>query len=71
MPFTPLHFGPALFIYGVCVLLDSIALIYSSILVDLEPAIVMLLRLNYPLHSFMHSIVGVMHACTINKNAGQ
>jgi len=59
MPFTPFHFGPALLIYGVFVFLDPIALIYGSILVDLEPAIVMFLRLNYPLHGFTHSIVGV------------
>jgi membrane-bound metal-dependent hydrolase YbcI (DUF457 family) len=59
MPFTPFHFGPALFIYGIFVFLDPIALIYGAILIDLEPAIVMFLRLNYPLHGFMHSIVGV------------
>lgn len=59
MPFTPFHLGPALLIYGVFVFLDPIALIYGSILVDLEPAIAVLLRLNYPLHGFVHSIVGV------------
>jgi len=59
MPFTPFHFGPALLLYGLFVFLDPIALIYGAILVDLEPAIVMFLRFNYPLHGFMHSIVGV------------
>jgi len=59
MPFTPFHFGPALLLCGIFVFLDPIALIYGSILVDLEPAIVMFLKLNYPLHGFMHSIVGV------------
>lgn len=59
MPFTPFHFGPALLIYGIFVFLDPIALVYGAILVDLEPAIVMFLRLNYPLHGFMHSIVGI------------
>lgn len=59
MPFTPFHFGPALFIYGIFVFLDPIALIYGAILVDLEPALVMFLGLNYPLHGFTHSILGV------------
>jgi len=59
MPFTPFHFGPALLIYGVFIFLDPIALIYGAILVDLEPALVMFLKLSYPLHGFMHSIVGV------------
>jgi len=58
MPFTPFHFGPALLLYGIFVFLDPIALIYGAILVDLEPALVMFLRLNYPLHGSLHSIVG-------------
>ena len=60
MPFTPFHVGPALLLYGIFVFLDPIALIYGSILVDLEPAIVMFLRLNRPLHGFTHSILGVL-----------
>jgi len=59
MPFTPFHFGPALLLCGIFVFLDPIALIYGAILVDLEPAIVIFLRLNYPLHGLMHSIIGV------------
>jgi membrane-bound metal-dependent hydrolase YbcI (DUF457 family) len=59
MPFTPFHFGPALLLYGVFVFFDPIALIFGAILVDLEPALVMFLRLNSPLHGFTHSILGV------------
>jgi len=60
MPFTPFHFGPALFIYGLFVFLDPLAVIYGAILVDIEPALGMFLRLNYPLHGYIHSIVGIL-----------
>jgi len=60
MPFTPFHVGPVLLIYGILVFLDPIALIYGSVLVDLEPVIVMFFLRVGTLHGPAHSIVGVM-----------
>jgi membrane-bound metal-dependent hydrolase YbcI (DUF457 family) len=59
MPFTPFHFGPALFI-GLLLfsLFDLPTLMVSSVVVDLEPFFVLRLRLNYPLHGFFHSYLG-------------
>ncbi len=60
MPFTPFHIGPALLIFGVLTVLDPIALVYGSILVDLEPLLVYLFALNHPSHGPAHSIIGIM-----------
>ncbi len=59
MPFTPFHFGPALF-FGLLLfsLFDLPTLMISSVIVDLEPLLVLRLRLNYPLHGFFHSYLG-------------
>jgi len=59
MPFTPFHFGPALFI-GLLLfsLFDLPTLMVSSVVVDLEPFSVLLFQLNYPLHGFFHSYLG-------------
>jgi len=59
MPFTPFHFGPALFI-GLLLfsLLDLPTLMVSSVIVDLEPFFVLFFQLNYPLHGFFHSYLG-------------
>lgn len=59
MPFTPFHLGPALFVGLVCIsLFDLPTLIVSSVIVDLEPFVVELFQLNYPLHGFIHSYLG-------------
>jgi len=60
MPFTPFHVGPALLIYGLFIFLDPIALIYGSILVDLEPIFVVFFLRGGALHGPVHSIVGVL-----------
>ena len=59
MPFTPFHLGPALvvgiiFIYYV----DFPTLLAASIILDIEPFIVLFLDLNYPLHGLFHSFLG-------------
>jgi len=59
MPFTPFHLGPGLLI-GLLLLrlLDFPTFLLASVIVDLEPLLVMLLGLNYPLHGFFHSFLG-------------
>lgn len=59
MPFTPFHLGPALFISLLFIsLFDLPTLIVSSVIVDLEPFVVLLFQLNYPSHGFVHSYLG-------------
>ena len=59
MPFTPFHLGPGL---GVGMLFskyfDIAALLAASVAVDIEPFLVLLFKLNYPLHGFFHSFLG-------------
>ena len=59
MPFTPLHLGPALAL-GLAFKdhLNTPALLISSIAVDIEPLLVLLLGLRYPLHGSLHTLVG-------------
>lgn len=58
MPFTPFHFGP-----HACVSLpfyrkiDIPVFLGANIAVDLEPLIVMLFDLNYPLHGYCHTFL--------------
>ena len=60
MPFTPFHIGHAVITYSIFDKLDFIALIYGSILVDIEPFLILFLNLPYPLHGPIHSIIGVL-----------
>jgi len=60
MPVTPFHIGPALLIYGLLAFLDPIALIYGSVLVDLEPIIILFFLRAGALHGPVHSVVGVL-----------
>lgn len=59
MPFTPYHFGPALFLgllfFGV---IDFSTFLVASVIVDIEPFLVLALNLDYPLHGFFHSLLG-------------
>jgi membrane-bound metal-dependent hydrolase YbcI (DUF457 family) len=59
MPFTPFHFGPALFL-GLLFfqLVDFPTLLIASVILDLEPFTVLLMGLDYPLHGFFHSFLG-------------
>ncbi len=59
MPFTPFHLGPALVI-GIILIyyIDFPTLLVASVILDIEPLVVLLLDLNYPLHGFFHSFLG-------------
>jgi membrane-bound metal-dependent hydrolase YbcI (DUF457 family) len=59
MPFTPYHLGPALFL-GLLFLsfIDFPTFLIASVIVDMEPFLVLFFNLNYPLHGFFHSLLG-------------
>ena len=59
MPFTPYHVGPALFL-GLLFLsfIDFPTFLVASVIVDIEPFLVLALNLDYPLHGFFHSLLG-------------
>ncbi len=59
MPFTPFHLGPALVIGIIFIYyLDFPTLLGASVILDIEPFLVLLLDLNYSLHGFFHSFLG-------------
>ena len=59
MPFTPYHFGPGLFIGSLFLnFIDLPTFLIASVIVDLEPFLVLYFNLNYPLHGFFHSFLG-------------
>ena len=59
MPFTPFHLGPGL-LFGLLFLsfIDFPTFLVASCIVDVEPFLVLIFRLNYPLHGFFHSLIG-------------
>ena len=59
MLFTPYHFGPGLLI-GLVFLsfIDFPTFLIASIIVDIEPFLVLVFNLDYPLHGFFHSFLG-------------
>jgi len=59
MPYTPFHLGPALFI-GLLLfpILDLPTFIIANVIVDIEPFLVILFQLDYPLHGYFHSYLG-------------
>ena len=59
LPLTPFHLGPALFL-GLALLryLDLPTFLIANVIVDVEPLIIILLDLGYPLHGFLHSFIG-------------
>ena len=59
MPFTPYHFGPALFV-GLLFLgfIDFPTFLVASVIVDVEPFLVLVFNLDYPLHGLFHSFLG-------------
>jgi hypothetical protein len=58
MPFTPFHLGPALGL-GVPLrkYIHAPTFIVANVAVDIEPLLVFLLRLNYPLHGYLHTFL--------------
>ncbi len=59
MPLTPFHLGPAL-LFGLLLFkfVDFPTSLVASVILDVEPFIVLFFGLNYPLHGFFHSFVG-------------
>lgn len=59
MPFTPFHFGPSGLI-GLLLLkwVDFPTILIASVVIDIEPLLVILFNLSYPLHGFFHSFLG-------------
>ncbi|TXT57046.1 MAG: conserved membrane protein of unknown function [Candidatus Thorarchaeota archaeon] len=66
MPFTPYHFGPALLLGMVFLPFTSLfALLIGSVIIDLEPLIVLFFNLSLPLHGFFHSYLGATIAALL------
>lgn len=59
MPFTPFHLGPSLAV-GVSAkrIFHIPAFIAGSVLLDIEPLLILLLHLDCPLHGFFHTLLG-------------
>ena len=58
MPFTPFHLGPALgFGLPLRKYLHVPTFLVANILVDVEPFLVFLLRVDYPLHGYLHTFI--------------
>ena len=59
MPFTPFHLGPGLLV-GLLLLsyVDFPTFLVASVIVDVEPLLVLWWNLPYPLHGFFHSFLG-------------
>lgn len=59
MPFTPFHFGPsALIALPLNRYLDIPSFVLVNVVVDIEPLIVMLNNLSYPVHGYAHTFLG-------------
>jgi len=61
LPFTPFHLGPALF-FGIPLrgYIHAPTFIIANVILDIEPLIVLLLRLQYPLHGYLHTFVAAI-----------
>ena len=56
MPFTPFHFGPALGLgLPLRKYVHAPTFILASVIVDVEPFLVLFLGLRYPLHGYLHT----------------
>lgn len=71
MPFTPFHFGPAL-VLGLPFrkYFHAPTFIVANVIVDVEPFLVLLLGLRYPLHGYLHTflsafLVGLALGCVM------
>jgi len=59
MPFTPFHLGPALGIgLPLRKYLHVPTFIIGNIIIDIEPFLVLVLGLKYPLHGYLHTFIG-------------
>ena len=59
IPFTPYHLGPS-GIFGILFLkwVDLPTLLIASVIIDVEPILILVFNLPYPLHGFFHSFLG-------------
>jgi membrane-bound metal-dependent hydrolase YbcI (DUF457 family) len=58
VPFTPFHFGPAIgFGLPLRKYLHVPTFIVANVIVDVEPLLVLVLGLNYPLHGYLHTFI--------------
>lgn len=59
MPFTPYHFGPSSWL-GLLFnrYLDFLTFLIASVIIDIEPFIVIVFNLHYPLHGYFHTVLG-------------
>ncbi len=61
MPFTPLHLGPALAIgLPLRKYLHTPTFIVGNVVLDIEPFMVIVLGLNYPLHGYLHTFLSAL-----------
>ena len=59
MPFTPFHLGPSSFLGLIFFkVFDFFTLMVSSVIVDLEPFLILIFNLGYPFHRFFHTFFG-------------
>jgi membrane-bound metal-dependent hydrolase YbcI (DUF457 family) len=59
MPLTPFHAGPGLFIPLLLLnILDLPTFLIASVILDIEPILVLSLNLQYSVHGFLHTFLG-------------
>jgi len=59
LPFTPFHLGPGL-LFGLLLLscVDLPTFLLASVIVDVEPFLVLYFNLQYPLYGLLHTFLG-------------
>jgi len=59
MPFTPFHLGPGLLV-GLLLFnhIDFLTFLVASVIIDVEPFLVITLNMHSPLHGFLHTFLG-------------
>ena len=58
LPFTPFHLGPALCL-GIPLrnYIHTPTFILANVILDIEPLLVLVTGLNYPLHGYLHTLI--------------
>lgn len=61
MPFTPFHLGPALCL-GIPLrkYIHAPTFILANVVLDIEPLLVLITGLNYPLHGYFHTFIAAV-----------
>ena len=59
MPLTPFHLGPGLLL-GLLLFsyVDLPTFLVASVVIDIEPFLVLSLNLDYPVHGYLHTLLG-------------